>query len=193
MYGPGIHGKRFVNEGGWERTSPQEDGLEPAQVCTLSQQPRELGRDEGDVRGAEAGDGFGEWISWLWKRDRCPCEQAAEEDRKSPDVVQRQRVEPSVAGTERDIGVRAEGAVVVVAEGVDRRLRHTGAPRGKDNCRRTLLRNIRRLRTLLAPSEQGFGLWPSQASSSCLQKFLVFGDQGRAGRLPEEPRDALWW
>ena len=30
-------------------------------------------------------------------------------------------------------------------------------------------------------------------SANCLQEILVFGDQGRTGRPPEEFRDAPWW
>src|SRR5215207_1602320 len=102
-------------------------------------------------------------------------------------------MEPPVARPERNVGVRAERAVVVVAERMERRLRDISAPCGEDDGRRTLLRNIRRLRTLLAISEQGLRCWPAQASAGRLQEFFVFGDQGRAGRLLEELRDALWW
>src|SRR5829696_2512210 len=102
-------------------------------------------------------------------------------------------MEPPVAGPERDIGVRAERAVVVVAERVERRLRKTAAPRGEDDGRRTLVRYIRRLRTLLAFSEQSFRRRPAQAGACRLQEFFVFGDQGRAGHPLEEPRDASWW
>src|SRR5215204_3170852 len=106
-------------------------------------------------------------------------------------------MEPPVAGPERDVGVRAERALVVVAEGVERRLRDTGAPRGEDYGCRTLLRNVYRLGTvgevLGHLFEQGFRRWPAQASAGRSQEFLVFGDQRRAGRPLEEPRDASWW
>ena len=55
------------------------------------------------------------------------------------------------------------------------------------------MRNIRWLRALLAFSEQSFRRWPEQAGACRLQEFLVFGDQGRAGRPLEEQRDTLWW
>src|SRR5919112_2988895 len=104
-------------------------------------------------------------------------------------------MEPPVAGPERDVGVRAESAVVVVAERVERCLRGTGAPRGEDDGSRTLVRNIHGLRTVAGasgrPFEQGRRLWLEEAST--LQEFYVFGDQGRAGRLPEELRNASWW
>src|ERR687893_2112524 len=98
-------------------------------------------------------------------------------------------MEPPVAGPERDIGVRAERTVVVVAKRMERRLRGTGATRGEDDGRRTPLRNIRRLRTLPALSEQGSRLWLVEARAN----IFVFGDQGRTGRPPEEFRDAPWW
>src|SRR5215203_1945582 len=65
-------------------------------------------------------------------------------------------MEPPVAGPERDIGVRAERIVVVIAKGVERRFRNAGAPRGEDDGRRPLQRYVRRLLSLLAISEQGF-------------------------------------
>src|SRR3712207_4719658 len=106
-------------------------------------------------------------------------------------------MQPPVAGPKRDVGVRAERAVVVVAERVDRRLRGTGAPRGKDYGHRTLLRNVYRLRKVGGAlghlSEQGFGPRHAKASACRLQEFLVFGYQGRAGRPPEQPRHASWW
>src|SRR5919112_301500 len=104
-------------------------------------------------------------------------------------------MEPPIAGPERDVGVRAERAVVVVAERVERRLRGTGAPRSEDDGSGTLLRYIRRPRT---PGEvrgylfeQGRRLWLDEADS--LQEFFVFGDQGRTGRALQEPRDAPRW
>src|SRR5215210_2315901 len=101
-------------------------------------------------------------------------------------MVQRQRVEPPVAGPERDVCVRAERAVVVVAEGVERRLRRTGAPRGEDYGRRPLQRDVRRLCKLLATSEQVLRLRPQEVGAGSLKEFFVFGDQDRAGRLLEE-------
>jgi hypothetical protein len=49
-------GQGLIYEGGRDRTAPHQDGLEPTQIGALSQQPRELGGDERDVRGSEAGD-----------------------------------------------------------------------------------------------------------------------------------------
>src|SRR5829696_2457469 len=63
-------------------------------------------------------------------------------------------MEPPVAGPERDIGVRAERIVVVIAKGVERRFRNAGAPRGEDDGRRPLQRYVRRLLSLLAISEE---------------------------------------
>src|SRR5215208_7056269 len=106
-------------------------------------------------------------------------------------------MEPPVAGPERDVGVRAERTVVVVTKRMERRLRGTGAPRGEDYGRRSLLRNVYRLRTVGGALghlfEQGFRRWSAQTSAGRLQEFLVFGDQCRAGRPLEEPRDAPWW
>src|SRR3712207_8987521 len=45
------------------------------------------------------------------------------------DVVERQRVQPAVSGRETAVGVGSQGAVVVVAEGVKRRLRNARADR----------------------------------------------------------------
>src|SRR5215210_1177808 len=101
-------------------------------------------------------------------------------------------MEPPVAGPERDVCVRAECAVVVVAEGVERRLRCAGAPRGEDDGRRTLQRDVRRRCKLLALSEQVLRLWPQEVSASRLQECFVIGDQGRAGRLLEQWCDPSW-
>src|SRR5919202_6885714 len=139
-------GKRLVHEGRRDRTSPQENGLEPGMIRLFPQQPGELGRDERDVRGAEAGDGLTEWSLGLRKRDRRPSEQAPEQYGKASNVIERQRMEPPVAGPERDVSVRAERIVVVVAEGVERRLRDTGAPRGEYDGRGALQRDARTYR-----------------------------------------------
>src|SRR5918997_225626 len=101
-------------------------------------------------------------------------------------------MEPPVAGPERDVGVRAERTVVVVAEGVERRLRRTGAPRGEDDGRRSLQRDVRRLCKLFALSDQILRLKPSEVSAGRLQEFFIFGDKGRAGRLPEECCETSW-
>src|SRR5215211_1559788 len=102
-------------------------------------------------------------------------------------------MKPPVPRTERDVGVRAERVVVVVTEGVECRLRDAGASRGEDDGRRTLPRNLHRLRKPLALSEQCLRLWPAKADASCLQELFVFGDQGRTGCPSEERRDPLWW
>src|SRR5215211_4247727 len=98
-------------------------------------------------------------------------------------------MEPPVAGPERDVGVRAERIVVMVAEGVERRFRNAGAPRGEDDGRRPLQRYVRRL---LAISEQGFRPWLAKVGADRLQELFVFGDQDRAGRPLEERCDGPW-
>src|SRR5215211_6247836 len=102
-------------------------------------------------------------------------------------------MEPPIARPERKVGVRAERIVVVVAEGVERRLGYAGAPRGEDDGRRSLQRYVRRLLALLAISEQILKPWPAKVGTGRLQQFFVFGDQCRAGRPLEELRNVLWW
>src|SRR5215213_11967558 len=102
-------------------------------------------------------------------------------------------MEPPVAGPERDIGVRAERIVVVIAKGVERRFRNAGAPRGEDDGRRPLQRYVRRLLALLAISEQGFRPWLAKVGADRLQELFVVGDQGRAGCPLEELGDPPWW
>ena len=83
------------------------------------------------MRGCEARDGFAECSPRLRESDRRPREQAPEWYGKPPDMIQRQRVEPPVARPERDVGVRAERTVVVVAERMERRLRAPVLPEVK--------------------------------------------------------------
>ena len=103
--------------------------------------------------GAEARDRLTDRGPVLGERNRCAREQASEEYRKPPDMVERQRVEPPVPGPEGDVGVRAERIVVVVAEGVERRLRNAGTPRSEDYGRGTLQGDVLRLGALMALRE----------------------------------------
>src|SRR5215212_11330887 len=90
---PAVHG--FVHEGGRHRATPEQDRLQPMPFETLlSQQPQELGRDEGDVRGVVASDNLAEQYIGLRQHHGRPGEQAPEEDGEPTDVVERQRVEP---------------------------------------------------------------------------------------------------
>src|SRR3712207_7890761 len=67
-------------------------------------------------------------------------------------VVERERVQPAVTRREGDVGVRSQGVVVMVAEGVQRRLRLSRATGGEDDGGGTIQRKTDRKSTRLNSS-----------------------------------------
>src|SRR5829696_1737271 len=111
-------GEGLIYEVGGDRSSPEQNSLEPVQVGVLTQQPQELGWDEGGVCGTEGGDGVSKRLGGVGERDRHSCEQTPEQYGETTNVVEGQRVQPQVPRRQSDVDVGSQGAMVVVAEGV---------------------------------------------------------------------------